>query len=244
MRKTLPVLAGLAGALIASTTAEAALTGIELVAKQSPFNPRLVICNLYVTFSAPGDNLISIAGLPAPEAQLSYTTNSVPGFHQEVSIGAQDFPLDADLLILFPNYADDTYITIGLKHGYAPGALTMQEVGVLPGTGGATTWNAGGSLLSNPSVGGSYFVLPGAPEGVEVGGQVLIAQLVIDGNQPTTDLAAPRIDVFIPEIAWANAAGVGATQTVNLSATHIIPAPGTLALLGLAGLAGIRRRRR
>ena len=109
---------------------------------------------------------------------------------------------------------------------------------------GATDWNAGGSLTSNAAAGGSYFVLPGAAPGVEIGLQVLIAQLVIDTNRLTTDGLAHQITAFIPEITWADAAGNSQSTTGLFTVTRIVPAPGTLALLGLAGLAGIRRRRR
>ncbi len=244
--KSVCVVAGVVGALFVSTTAQAALTGLLGSVKASPFNPRLHICNIYVTFSAPGDNLIAIVGLPAPAAALFYSTNSVGGFHQEtVPIGPLDVPINRILFGIAPNYADDTYITIGLKHGYQ-GADTMQHVGVLATDAppGPTDWNAGGPLTSNAAAGGSYFVLPGAAQGVEVGGQVLIAQLVIDGNAPTTDGLAARINVFVPEITWADAAGNSQSTTINFSGSPCIPAPGTLALLGLAGLAGIRRRRR
>ena len=240
------VVAGVVGALFVSTTAEAALTGLISTVRFSPLNPRLFICNLYVTFSAPGDNLIAIVGLPAPGGQLSYTTNSVGGFHQEtVPIGAQDFPVDAVFRGLFPNYIDDTYITIGLEHGYQ-GTDTIVHVGVLATDAppGPTDWNAGGPLTSNAAAGGSYFVPPGAAQGVEIGGRVLIAQLVIDGNLATTNGLAPRINVFVPEITWADAAGNSQSTTINFSGSLHIPAPGTLVLLGLAGLAGIRRRRR
>ncbi len=226
--KSVCVVAGVVGALFVSTTAEAALTGIKFVARPNPLQPNLLICNLYVTFSAPGDNLIAVVGLPAPGAQLVYSTNSAPGFHQEtVPIGPQDLPIDAVFRGLFPNYFDDTYITIGLKHGYAPGALSMLSVGVLPGDAapGATNWNLGGPLSSAVIRGGAYFVLPGAPEAVEVGGQVLIAQLVIDGNAPTTDGLAPRIDVFVPEIAWADAAGTATNTTGFFTASHGGPPP-------------------
>ncbi len=241
--KSVCVVAGVVGALFVSTTAQAALTGLLGSVKASPFNPRLHICNIYVTFSAPGDNLIAIVGLPAPAAALFYSTNSVGGFHQEtVPIGPLDVPINRILFGIAPNYADDTYITIGLKHGYQ-GADTMQHVGVLATDvpPGPTDWNAGGPLTSNAAAGGSYFVLPGAVQGIEVGGQVLIAQLVINRNLDTTDGSASRIDAFIPEITWADAAGNSQSTTVNWDP---IPAPGTLALLGLAGLAGIRRRRR
>ncbi len=221
------LVASLAAALFVSTTAEADLTGIKFVARPNPLQPSLLICNLYVTFDAPGDNLIAVVGLPAPEAQLVYSTNSAPGFHQEtVPIGPQDLPINAVFRGLFPNYIDDTYITIGLKHGYAPGALSMSSIGVLAADGvpGATDWNLGGPLTTASGTGGAYFVVAGAPEAVEVGGQVLIAQLVIDGNASTTDGLAPRIDVVIPQIAWADAAGVAST-TNNFSASHGGPPP-------------------
>ncbi len=244
--KSICGVAGVVGALLVSTTAQAALTGIKFAVKQSQTNPRLFICSLYVTFSAPGDNLIAIVGLPAPGAQLSYSTNSIPGFHQEtLPLGIQDTPVAGPLLTFAPVYESDTYITIGLKHGFQ-GTDTMLHIGVLATDAppGPTDWNAGGPLTSDVAAGGTYFVLPGAPEAVEVGGQVLIAQLVIDGNALTTDGLAARIDVFIPEITWADAAGNSQSTTGLFSASHTIPAPGTLALLGLAGLAGFRRRRR
>ena len=270
MRKSLPVLAGLAAALFVTTMAQGVFTGIKLVAKEpnpdAP-NPRLLICNLFLTFDDPTDKGLAVNGLKVPlgQPQLFYRTNVTNGFHQEVSfLGGSDVAVQAGLLGVAPNMHNDTYFNIGIKSG------EVTSGGVASGSGddysASTTagiiinWNGGKELISDPNTGGSFVLVDINPPITDQniagqtpnGNQIFLAQLVIDGNRPTNDGNAPRIDVQIANVIWQNAAGVSFLTGFDpdtglgdpLTAKHVVPAPGTLALLGLAGLAGIRRRRR
>ncbi|HJN72039.1 MAG TPA: PEP-CTERM sorting domain-containing protein, partial [Phycisphaerales bacterium] len=77
---------------------------------------------------------------------------------------------------------------------------------------------------------GSWFCTPVDPQGEEVGGRVLIGQFTLVGG---TDL--------IGQISLQGKDADGNTWQ-ELGVTWV-PAPGAMALLGLAGLAGRRRRR-
>ncbi|MHC4448396.1 MAG: PEP-CTERM sorting domain-containing protein, partial [Planctomycetota bacterium] len=79
-----------------------------------------------------------------------------------------------------------------------------------------------------------------------------LVQMGLDTNHPTNDGQPPRFQVQIANVIWQDAAGNNHLTGFDpetglgdpLTLDTCIPAPATLALLGLAGLAGIRRRRR
>ena len=127
----------------------------------------------------------------------------------------------------------DTYMTIGNEAGYIPV--------IDPKTGSPYIFGWGLHNGPNWAVGTSWVIdnlafvtIPPAPYGVPDGnGRVLVAQFnVADGE---------HIQGFA-NIVWGNVGSPGFMSVTEVFFTSI-PAPGTLALLGLAGLAGFRRRR-
>ena len=94
-------------------------------------------------------------------------------------------------------------------------------------------FNSAGSLLTDN---GSWFVTPDDIQGQEVAGRVLLGQFsVIDGSGVLTDdMAAMMVNV-----QGKDADG----NTWNLIGGNALPAPGALALLGLAGVTARRRRK-
>jgi len=150
--RRLAILAGLAGSLLVTGAAGAAFVGTHLGYKPDPINPRLLIFNLLVNFSDPGDRLLSLNGLPGNP--MFFSTNSSGGFHQEQFFGAdKNFAISAGELGAVPAMRNDTYVNIGIKSGqvtsggvasgtgddYSPGT----PVGVLFG------WNNGGKILTD-----------------------------------------------------------------------------------------------
>ncbi|HCV24089.1 MAG TPA: hypothetical protein DGN59_11570, partial [Candidatus Latescibacteria bacterium] len=82
---------------------------------------------------------------------------------------------------------------------------------------------------------GTFFVTPVDPQGEEQGGRVLIAQFTTFSGSGAYDIA------FSAGFQGKDDAGV--TWQSGHSVMIAVPAPGAVALLGLAGLAGRRRRR-
>ena len=127
----------------------------------------------------------------------------------------------------------DTYMTIGNAAGYTPvidpktGApyIFGWVLNPPPDWGVGTSW-----VIDNLA----FVTIPPAPYGMPDGnGRVLVAQFnVADGE---------HIQGFA-NIVWGNVGLAGGGFVTEVFFTSI-PAPGTLALLALAGLAGVRRRR-
>ncbi len=159
MKKTLPLVAGLAGSLFVSGMAQGGFLGISLQVKQNPDNPRLLICNLLIDFDTAGDALQSVNGLPALVGPgLFFSTNSSNGFHQELFFGGdKNFAVSAGELGAVPAMANDTYFNVGIKSGQTTlGGVASGSVDDYSGsTGGAGItfgWNAGGKLLNSDPV--------------------------------------------------------------------------------------------
>ena len=125
--------------------------------------------------------------------------------------------LNADLIAVFTSLAYDSWVTIGLDN--MTGNVLSQQGVDFSGFGDEVTTDNG-----------SWYITPDDAQGEEVGGRVLIAQLTISGDE--SDLYGNLN--FQGKLA--DGSNWGATD-------QWLPAPGALALLGLAGIAGRRRRR-
>lgn len=132
-----------------------------------------------------------------------------------------DFPPNDAFIAAFPELAYDTYLTIGLK------TIPVGGVNPIAGDGdfnsGGGQHYTGGWFNSNPNNGA------GDPN---ADGRVLLAQLSVNDGDTITG----SMTVF-----WKDAQSGQAIGTA-VDFVHV-PAPGALALLGVAGLAGRRRRR-
>ncbi len=129
-----------------------------------------------------------------------------------------------------PSLEWDSYVTIGALYsdGTPFGNNALQDIGI-----NWATWDAGpGDLFCDN---GTFFVTPVDPQGEEQGGRVLIAQFTTFSGSGAYDIA------FSAGFQGKDDAGV--TWQSGHSVMIAVPAPGAVALLGLAGLAGRRRRR-
>jgi MYXO-CTERM domain-containing protein len=129
-----------------------------------------------------------------------------------------------------PSLEWDSYVTIGALYsdGTPFGNNALQDIGI-----DWATWDPGpGDLFCDN---GTFFVTPVDPQGEEQGGRVLIAQFTTFSGSGAYDIN------FSSGFQGKDDAGV--TWQSGHSVMIAVPAPGAVALLGLAGLAGRRRRR-
>jgi MYXO-CTERM domain-containing protein len=122
-----------------------------------------------------------------------------------------------------PSMEWDSYVSIGALYqdGTPFGSNNLNNIGI-----DWAVWEGGGDLVTDN---GSWFVTPDDAQGGEVNGQVFIGQFTIDAGTI---------------VGQVNLQGKDADgNTWNEIGASWVPAPGALALLGLAGVAGRRRRR-
>ena len=129
-----------------------------------------------------------------------------------------------------PSLEWDSYVTIGALYsdGTPFDENKLQNIGI-----DWTTWDPGGVDLFSDN--GTFFVTPVDPQGEEQGGRVLIAQFTTFSGSGAYDIAFSA--------GFQGKDENGTTWQAGHSVMIAVPAPGAVALLGLAGLAGRRRRR-
>ncbi len=141
-------------------------------------------------------------------------------FYQNALGGPTSQSINSAFFPLAPSLEWDSYVTVGEL--YAGPTNALMDIGI-----DWASFESGGELATDN---GSWFCTPVDPQGEEVGGRVLIGQFTLIGG---TDL--------IGQISLQGKDADGNTWQ-ELGVTWV-PAPGAMALLGLAGLAGRRRRR-
>jgi hypothetical protein len=140
-------------------------------------------------------------------------------FFQHALGGPTSTSINSAFFPLAPSLEWDSYVSIGALYSSSNALL---DIGI-----DWTSFNGGGELATSN---GSWFVTPVDAQGAEVGGMVFIGQFTLTGG---ADL--------IGQISLQGKDAAGDTWQ-ELGVTWV-PAPGALALLGLAGIAGRRRRR-
>ncbi len=228
--RTLSVLAGVSAPLILTGSSDAGFVGITTTSKPNDFG--LLVVNVYAIFDRPGeDRMEAIAGTPNTPLRIEVHNGT---FYNTPNVSTDKAPSTA-LISFFPSLEFDTFVTIGVKAvGTAPGAQPKDNTALSPGfppgiTGSVLETNAAGwgigalELQSDPF--NAPFSFPG-------NGQIIIGQF------STTNGTAISGEFLIQYTSN----GVQFQQLV-VSFFHV-PGPGALALLGLAGLMGTRRRRR
>ena len=142
-------------------------------------------------------------------------------FVQNIYGGNTSIDINPAFLPLFPSLAYDSFVTIGLTDS---GGNALNNIGI-----DFTGFAAGGTLSTDN---GTWFVTPDDAQGNESGGRVLLGRFTIDGGDLEGSINLQGRDSS--GTVW-NADGI--------AVGGVIPAPGALALLGLAGLASRRRRK-
>jgi hypothetical protein len=209
-------LAFAAGALALTGAANADFTGAH-IEDLGDLGAGVSTYRVYVDFSSPSDQLLAVSGNAAVSALYF---NSLDGDALRNTAGGfaglsfEDFP--------FPGIeAWDSWVTLGTD---TPGASDADfSPGFLGGSGSTSVIN--GTSFSQATNGGWFDSNPGTPE---TGESILIAQFTVANFE------------FGATADWQST-GSGATSSAFYVTT--VPAPGALALLGLAGVAARRRRR-
>ncbi len=227
--KSLSILAGVGAPLILSGSADAGFLGIEVESKENEFG--LFVCNVFAVFDRPGEDfMLAVAGTPDAPLDIRVTGGT---FYQSL-FGTDQAPPGA-LIDLFPSLAYDTFVTIGVKQVGQGGGNPGQPNDVLGLTAG---WPGfGPSSLKGTDLG--WAVTPPDPQGDPFNpmyfpgnGKIIIGQFVTANG---TGIMGTMLLQYISN---------GVVGQTVVSFDHQIPAPGALALLGIAGLLGARRRRR
>jgi hypothetical protein len=218
MNKSTLSLTIVAGSLIASS-AMADYTGLTSV--NSDNGDGTWTAQIYANFSAATDELDAVFG----DAQNALSISTSGMFYQNALGGATSNSINPALIPLFPSLALDSWVTIGLSDQTDN---AMLNIGI-----DFTDFNAGGSISTDN---GSWFATPDDPQvlaGADL--RVLVGQFTMMGMD----------DNVSGVLNLQGKAGDFVTFQARDQAFDfsMVPAPGALALLGLAGVASRRRRK-
>jgi hypothetical protein len=228
--KTLAVLAGVSAPLIASAPSDAGFVGISWTKKPNAYN--LMVVNVYAEFDNPGaDHMQAVAGTPLNPMDITV----IGGSFYNHAFGGDQAP-QAALVAAFPDLAFDSFYTIGRKVIDPPGAdlnvLNLVNMPVLSGTGVHTINGAYGLVPPNGPQGDPFDSVNNFPGN----GSILIGQFSME--IPATGTYGIQGAFYLQYVSD------GTVGNSYVSFENIVPTPGALGLLGIAGLIGRRRRRR
>ena len=180
--------------------------------------------DVFAQFSSGADFLAAVAGTPIPGEELDFTVTG--GTYYQNPAGNPFIAPNEFFFALYPSLEYDSFVDIG-----------MWDSG--GGTDATATIGLDWSATALTSTNGSWYVAPSEAQGTPLeyapgDYRVLVARLSVDADAPDVVeiTGTARYQYFEDGVAGSAVGGF-----------TFIPAPGVLALLGLAGLAGTRRRR-
>ncbi len=237
-KKALSVLAGLGGAMIVSTGADASYQGLTVQQHTiaTVNGVQRSVYRVYAIFSDPGDFLTSVAGSPTLGNLQVQTRNALglaPGGNFVNPAGGSATAPTFKAIGLQTEW--DTFVDIG---------LASVPYGGTDGTGLSPGFSGIGSVASINTNNAGWFTAGPIAQGMAGNGLalganwgVIIMQLTVNaGNHVAGTVAIGGVN--------NNPLAGGTTFQTNADQTfNSFPAPGAHALLGLAGVVGSRRRR-
>ena len=205
----------MAGTLILAGTASAGFTGMSFDTVENGMAG-------YTTYRAyagvtAGGQVDAVYG----DGVNALTISSNSGFYQN-QFGGYGTP-SAALFGFFPSLEFDSFVTIGLTDDAGD---AMLDIGI-----DWAGFEAGGDIATSN---GTWFATPSDAQVLEIGGRVLIGQFTV--NDGDSVFGSVNLQGKNADLSNWNAEGVAFDSAA-------IPAPGAIALLGLAGFAARRRRK-
>jgi len=176
---------------------------------------------IFATFDAATDELDAVFG----DAENGLLVETSSSFYQNVYGGNTSQAINPAFIPMFPSLALDSWVTIGLEDS---AGNAMLNIGI-----DFTGFEAGGGIATDN---GSWFATPDDPQvlaGEDL--RVMVGQFTmfgLDSNVSGVLNLQGKSGDFVT------------FQALNQGFDYsLIPAPGALALLGLAGIASRRRRK-
>jgi len=201
-------------ALLTTTVANAEFLGLKAELVGNGLVPDTWTARIYANLSA-GSRLDAVYGNEANPLLMT----STGGLFQSIYGGDTSASINPALYGAFPTLEYDSWVTIGLED---QNDNALASIGI----------NFSDDEISTAD--GSWYITPDDPQGQEIGGKVLIAQFTTYGND----------SVLYGNISMQGKNADGSNWTADgVDYDFAKPAPGAIALLGLAGFAGRRRRR-
>lgn len=243
--RTLTV-ASVAGLALAGT-ASADFTGLAASSftGMTSGGTALDVFGLYATFDSAADQAVAIGGTPL----FPQTLNSGgSGFFNVTVFGSHlNSAATAGQLSFIPDLAFDSFLSVGVQQGFG---TTMNAPTIQFFNGG--DFNGAGTGFGQPTVttmNGGWFLTPGDAETFAIvnagvippggGFSVFLGQFAVaQGNTFSGDLG--QLSIFESGVNRIIDNSNGSTFSFT---RPLVPAPGALAVLGLAGVVGRRRRR-
>jgi MYXO-CTERM domain-containing protein len=224
--KTFLVLS-VAGALVATAAATADVQSIEIESLGDTGNG--ITYHMYAVVDE-GSRVDAVFGNSSGTATIGAADGL--SFYQNLYGGPLSTQCNTAFFALAPSLQYDSFVTIGAldSSGNPFDNNALLDIGI-----DWAGFNAGGSFSTDN---GSWFITPLDDQGEAINGRVLIGQFTVIGG--TGDGYADLVGMV--NIQGSDASGE-TYQTYGLNIGGWVPAPGALALLGVAGLAGRRRRR-
>ena len=171
-----------------------------------------------------GSRIDAVYGNSLGDLEISSST----GFYQDGFGGATSTSINESFFALAPSLEWDSYVSIGALYANGGGGFSSNALNDVGLTEAKEAFEAGGALVTDN---GSWFVTSADPQGEELDGRVFIGQFTVSGDASSIT-------------GQVNLQGKTADgENFNVIGASWVPAPGALALLGLAGLTGRRRRR-